>query len=68
MCAGNAAALGIGAVYQSFDLHYNDKTCQWVCVAYGGYNANGTYFNVKDADAYVTYGFEGMLKGAKESV
>lgn len=64
ICAGNAAALGIGAVYMSFDLHYDLKTCHWMCTAFGGYNDNGTYFGVQDDNAFMTHGFAGKMKRA----
>ena len=44
-------------VYTSFDLHYLCSNSSWVCVQYYGANFRGSYFDVQEFDAVVSYGY-----------
>jgi len=43
--------------YFSFDLHLVGSTGSWVCTQYYDPNTNATYFDQKNEDVVVAYGF-----------
>jgi len=43
--------------YYSFDLHFVNSTQQWICTQYYDPNTKPEYFNVKNDDVVVAYGY-----------
>lgn len=54
-CATKAANENGG--YLSFDLHFLSGNASWVCVQFVDGNSDGSFFDVRDRDVDVAYGF-----------